>query len=96
MGKHSVAVVISHITYARTIKVDYSRFGAKRDKARADCRIQHEVELYDLCSSPNIIWVIISRMRWAGHATRMGGSRGAYKVLVGNREGQKNSRRNKT
>jgi hypothetical protein len=26
MGRHPVAVVISHITYARTIKVDYSRF----------------------------------------------------------------------
>jgi hypothetical protein len=27
MGKHPVAVVISHITYAQTMKVDYSRFG---------------------------------------------------------------------
>jgi hypothetical protein len=26
MGRHPVAVVISHITYARTMKVDYSRF----------------------------------------------------------------------
>jgi hypothetical protein len=26
MGRHPVAVVISHITYARTVKVDYSRF----------------------------------------------------------------------
>jgi hypothetical protein len=26
MGRHLVAVVISHITYARTMKVDYSRF----------------------------------------------------------------------
>jgi hypothetical protein len=26
MGRHPVAVVISHITYAWTIKVDYSRF----------------------------------------------------------------------
>jgi hypothetical protein len=26
MGRHSVAVVISHITYARTMKADYSRF----------------------------------------------------------------------
>jgi hypothetical protein len=86
-------VVISHSTYTRTMKVDYSRGGAKRDKVRVDCRIQHKVELCDLCSSLNIIWVIISRMRWAGHATRMGGSRGAYKVLVGNSEGEKTSRR---
>jgi hypothetical protein len=26
MGRHPVAVVISHITYARAIQVDYSRF----------------------------------------------------------------------
>jgi hypothetical protein len=26
MGRHPVAVVISHITYTRTMKVDYSRF----------------------------------------------------------------------
>jgi hypothetical protein len=26
MGRHSVAVVVSHITYARTMKVDYCRF----------------------------------------------------------------------
>jgi hypothetical protein len=26
MGRHPVAVVILHITYARTMKVDYSRF----------------------------------------------------------------------
>jgi hypothetical protein len=26
MGRHPVEVVISHITYARTMKIDYSRF----------------------------------------------------------------------
>jgi hypothetical protein len=26
MGRHPVAVVILHISYARTVKVDYSRF----------------------------------------------------------------------
>jgi hypothetical protein len=26
MGRHAVAVVNFHITYARTMKVDYSRF----------------------------------------------------------------------
>jgi hypothetical protein len=26
MGKHPLAVVILHITYAQTMKVDYSRF----------------------------------------------------------------------
>jgi hypothetical protein len=26
MGRHPVSVVISHVAYARTMKVDYSRF----------------------------------------------------------------------
>jgi hypothetical protein len=30
MGRHPVAVVILHITYAWTMKVDYSRFGEGR------------------------------------------------------------------
>jgi hypothetical protein len=30
MGGHPVAVVNLHITYARTIKVDYSRFSCRR------------------------------------------------------------------
>ena len=32
----------------------------------------HNEKLYDLYSSPNIIQVIISSMRWAGQAARMG------------------------
>jgi hypothetical protein len=38
-----------------------------------DIRSKHIQGLYDLCSSPNIIGVIISsRMRWAEHVARMG------------------------
>jgi hypothetical protein len=31
----------------------------------------HNEELYDLYSSPNIIQVIKSKMKWAGHVARM-------------------------
>ena len=50
----------------------------------------HNEKLNDLYSLPNIARVVKSRrMRWAGHAARMGEDRGVHRVLVGKPEGKR-------
>jgi hypothetical protein len=65
-------------------------FGQRRDEVTGDWRKLHNKELQNLYSSPNIIRMIKSkRMRWAGHAARMGETRNAYWILVGKPEGKR-------
>ena len=49
----------------------------------------HNEEHNDLYSSPTIVRMIKSIMRWTGHVARMGEKRGLYRVLVGKREGKR-------
>jgi hypothetical protein len=64
-------------------------FGPKRDEVTGDWRKVRNEELCDLYSSPSIIRIIKSRrMRWTGHAARMGEKRNAYRLLVGKAEGK--------
>jgi hypothetical protein len=50
-----------------------SIFGRRRNEVTGEWRRLHYKELYALYSSPNIIRVLKSRrLRWSGHAARMG------------------------
>jgi hypothetical protein len=64
-------------------------FGSKRDDVRREWRKLHNEELNDLYCSPNIVWVIISRIRWAGHVGCMGVKESVHRLLVEKPEGKR-------
>jgi hypothetical protein len=64
-------------------------FGPERNEVRGSWRKLHNEELHKLYSSPSIIRMIKSRMRWSGHIARLGEKRNAYRILMGKPEGKK-------
>jgi len=60
-----------------------------RNKVTEEWRRLHNEKLNDLYCSPNIFWVIKSRIKWAGHVERMGERRGVHRVLVEKPEGKR-------
>jgi hypothetical protein len=86
-------------TWSVTLREEYRRrvfenrmlrriFGPKREADGSWRKLLND-GLHRLYSSPNIVAVVKSRMRWVGHVARMGEGRGIYKVLVGRPEGKK-------
>jgi hypothetical protein len=68
-------------------------FEPKRNDVRGDWRKFPNEELHNLYSSPSIIRMIKSRMRWAENVVRTGENRNAYRILVGRPEGKRPRRR---
>ena len=68
------------------IKCSAKIFGATRDEISGESRKLHNVGLHGL-HSPGIIRNLkLRRLRWAGHAALMEGSRNACRALAGRSE----------
>ena len=58
-------------------------FGPKRDEVTREWRKLYNEEIKELYCSPNVVWVIKSRIRWEGHVTRMVERKSADKETQG-------------
>jgi len=64
-------------------------FVPKREEVTGEWRRQHNEELNDLYTTPNIVRVIKSRiMRWTGYVARVGEEKVVYRVLLRKPEGK--------
>ena len=73
-GRETLSLILRE---ERRLSVSENRvltvFGPKRDEVTGEWKELHNENLNNLCCSPNIIRVIISRRtRWAGHAESVG------------------------
>ena len=65
-------------------------FGSKKHEVTGEWRRLLIEELYDLYSSPNIIWMIKSRrMRWTGYVVCIEDRKDSYRVVVGRPDGKR-------
>jgi len=64
-------------------------YGLQVEEVVERWRRLHSEELHNLYISPNTIRVIKSKIKWAGHVTRIGRMRNAYKILGGKTEGKR-------
>jgi len=70
----------------------YRIFAPRSEEVTGGWRKLHSEELNDRYCSPNIVNIVLvmkSRIRWAGHVARMGERKGVYRVLVEKHEGRK-------
>jgi hypothetical protein len=64
-------------------------FGPRRDEMMGGWRKLHNEEHCDLYSSPSLIRIIKSRMKWMGHVSRMWEKSNVCGLLAGKLEGKR-------